>query len=224
MALRHQDQNSRGELISPVYRKCPNVLTRSCTILHVKCSDCVCLAPLTLLVLVPAEAEHEVQVHEFLCCCRISSPGAVVQISKEVRLFAKVMDLAVVAAYGGSGVKEQINGLKRGAHVVACTPGRMIDILVTSNGSITNLRRVTMLVIDEADRMFDMGFEPQISRLLGQIRPARQTVLFSATFPRQVEILARAILTDPVEIQVRFSDRLTRRHNVRGWVFLTCCS
>lgn len=118
-------------------------------------------------------------------------------------MFGKVMDLAVVAAYGGSGVKEQINGLKRGAHIVACTPGRMIDILVTSNGSITNLRRVTMLVIDEADRMFDMGFEPQISRIIGQIRPDRQTVLFSATFPRQVEILARAILTDPIEVQVR---------------------
>lgn len=119
------------------------------------------------------------------------------------------MDLAVVAAYGGSGVKEQINGLKRGAHVVVCTPGRMIDILVTSNGSITNLHRVTMLVIDEADRMFDMGFEPQISRIIGQIRPDRQTVLFSATFPRQVEILARAILSDPVEIQVRCNPGLS---------------
>jgi superfamily II DNA/RNA helicase len=86
-----------------------------------------------------------------------------------VRTFAKPLDLSVVAAYGGSGVKEQINGLKRGAHVVVCTPGRMIDILVTSNGSVTNLRRVQMLVIDEADRMFDMGFEPQISRIVGQV-------------------------------------------------------
>ena len=67
-----------------------------------------------------------------------------------------------------------------------CTPGRMIDILVTSGGKITNLRRVTYLVLDEADRMFDMGFEPQISRVTQNIRPDRQNVLFSATFPRSV--------------------------------------
>ena len=67
-----------------------------------------------------------------------------------------------------------------------CTPGRMIDLLATSAGKITNLRRVTYLVMDEADRMFDMGFEPQIMRIVHNIRPDRQTVMFSATFPRAV--------------------------------------
>ena len=62
---------------------------------------------------------------------------------------------------------------------------------------------MTYLVLDEADRMFDMGFEPQIMRIVQNIRPDRQTVLFSATFPRQVETLARKILLDPVEIQVK---------------------
>ena len=70
--------------------------------------------------------------------------------------------------------------------MVVCTPGRMIDILVTSNGKVTNLRRVTYLVMDEADRMFDMGFEPQVTRISSNIRPDRQTVMFSATFPRSV--------------------------------------
>ncbi|KAL2500275.1 DEAD-box ATP-dependent RNA helicase 42 [Forsythia ovata] len=78
----------------------------------------------------------------------------------------------------------------------------MIDILCTSAGKITNLHRVTYLVMDEADRMFDMGFEPQITRIVQNTRPDRQTVLFSATFPRQVEILARKVLDKPVEIQV----------------------
>ena len=91
--------------------------------------------------------------------------------------------------YGGSGVVSQITELKRGAEIVVCTPGRMIDILVTSGGKITNLRRVTYLVMDEADRMFDMGFEPQINRIVGNIRPDRQTVMFSATFPRSVRCL-----------------------------------
>jgi len=65
-----------------------------------------------------------------------------------------------VCVYGGAGVSGQISDLKKGAEVVICTPGRMIDVLTTSNGKITNLRRVTYVVIDEADRMFDYGFEP----------------------------------------------------------------
>ena len=87
----------------------------------------------------------------------------------------------------------QISELKRGCEVVVCTPGRMIDVLVTSNGSVTNLRRVTYLVLDEADRMFDMGFEPQVTRISSNIRPDRQTVMFSATFPRSVRIMAFCI-------------------------------
>ncbi|KFM26401.1 DEAD-box ATP-dependent RNA helicase 42 [Auxenochlorella protothecoides] len=124
------------------------------------------------------------------------------QITREVRRFGKPLGVRATAVYGGSGVANQISELKRGSEAVVCTPGRMIDILVTSGGKITNLRRVTYLVLDEADRMFDMGFEPQIARIVNNIRPDRQTVMFSATFPRQVEGLARALLADPVEIQV----------------------
>lgn len=126
----------------------------------------------------------------------------VTQIGKEVKRFARAAGLECTCVYGGSGVANQISELKRGTEVVVCTPGRMIDILATGNGKITNLRRVTYLVMDEADRMFDMGFEPQIMRIVNNIRPDRQTVLFSATFPRSVEMLARKVLQNPVEIQV----------------------
>ncbi|KAF7096012.1 hypothetical protein CFC21_098031 [Triticum aestivum] len=126
----------------------------------------------------------------------------VVQIYSDIKKFSKVLGINCVPIYGGSGVAQQISELKRGAEIVVCTPGRMIDILCTSSGKITNLRRVTFLVLDEADRMFDMGFEPQITRIVQNTRPDRQTVLFSATFPRQVEILARKVLTKPVEIQM----------------------
>ena len=81
--------------------------------------------------------------------------------------------------------------------VVVCTPGRMIDLLATSGGKITNLRRVTYLVLDEADRMFDMGFEPQINRIVSLIRPDRQTVMFSATFPRAVRPCIGTLLQTP---------------------------
>uniref|UniRef100_J3MQG5 RNA helicase n=1 Tax=Oryza brachyantha TaxID=4533 RepID=J3MQG5_ORYBR len=126
----------------------------------------------------------------------------VVQIHSDIKKFSKALGINCVPIYGGSGVAQQISELKRGAEIVVCTLGRMIDILCTSSGKITNLRRVTFLVMDEADRMFDMGFEPQITRIVQNTRPDRQTVLFSATFPRQVEILARKVLTKPVEIQV----------------------
>ena len=104
--------------------------------------------------------------------------------------------------YGGAGVAEQIGDLKRGAHIVVATPGRLIDILTMQSGKILSLRRVTFVVLDEADRMYDMGFEPQISAVLGAIRPDRQTLCFSATFPKAVESLARKSLKYPVEVIV----------------------
>lgn len=92
--------------------------------------------------------------------------------------------------------------MKKGAEIVVCTPGRTIDLLTANSGRVTNLKRVTYLVLDEADRMFDMGFEPQVMKIVNNIRPDRQTVLFSATFPKQMDSLARKILRKPLEITV----------------------
>ena len=94
----------------------------------------------------------------------------------------------------------QIAELKRGPDIVVCTQGRMIDMLAANAGRVTNLRRVTFVVIDEADRMFDLGFEPQIMRILGNVRPDRQMLLLSATFPKpveQVRILQHSFVTAP---------------------------
>ena len=124
------------------------------------------------------------------------------QIHKECKPFLKALSLRAVCAYGGAPIKDQIADLKRGAEIIVCTPGRMIDLLAANSGRVTNLRRVTYVVLDEADRMFDMGFEPQVMKILANIRPDRQTVLFSATFPRQMEALARKTLVKPVEIVV----------------------
>ena len=127
--------------------------------------------------------------------------------------------LQAVCAYGGSPIKDQIAEMKKGAEIVVCTPGRMIDLLAANSGRVTNLKRVTYLVLDEADRMFDMGFEPQVRisssawslhisfcsqvmKIVNNIRPDRQTVLFSATFPKQMDSLARKILNKPLEITV----------------------
>ncbi|XP_054481948.1 probable ATP-dependent RNA helicase DDX46 [Anoplopoma fimbria] len=124
------------------------------------------------------------------------------QITKECKKFSKQLGLRVVCVYGGTGISEQIAELKRGAEIIVCTPGRMIDMLGANSGRVTNLRRSTYVVLDEADRMFDMGFEPQVMRIVDNVRPDRQTVMFSATFPRAMEALARRILAKPLEIQV----------------------
>ncbi|KIJ70226.1 hypothetical protein HYDPIDRAFT_35642 [Hydnomerulius pinastri MD-312] len=125
-----------------------------------------------------------------------------VQIHRECKPFLRVMNLRAVCAYGGSPIKDQIAELKKGAEIIVCTPGRMIDLLTANSGRVTNLKRVTYVVLDEADRMFDMGFEPQVMKIVNNIRPDRQTVLFSATFPKQMDSLARKILQKPLEITV----------------------
>jgi hypothetical protein len=92
---------------------------------------------------------------------------------------------------------EQTLACQAGVELLVCTPGRLID-LIKKKG--TNLQRVTFLVLDEADRMFDMGFEPQVTSIADHVRPLRQTLLFSATFKKKVEKLAREILVDPIRI------------------------
>ncbi|KAG7347024.1 ATP-dependent RNA helicase RhlE [Nitzschia inconspicua] len=124
------------------------------------------------------------------------------QIHVVCKTFAKSLGLKSAAVYGGASVAEQIGDLKRGAHIVVATPGRLIDILTMQSGKLISLQRVTYVVMDEADRMYDMGFSPQISAILSAVRPDRQTVLFSATFPKTVETLARKSLKYPLEVIV----------------------
>ncbi|PNW75333.1 hypothetical protein CHLRE_12g522850v5 [Chlamydomonas reinhardtii] len=121
------------------------------------------------------------------------------QIHKETRRFSKPYGLRVAAAFGGLSKYEQFKALKGGSEVAVATPGRMIDLVKMKACSCA---RVTYLVFDEADRMFDMGFEPQVRSLLGQVRPDRQTLLFSATMPRKVEALVADALASPVRITV----------------------
>ncbi|KXJ95787.1 hypothetical protein Micbo1qcDRAFT_157855 [Microdochium bolleyi] len=124
------------------------------------------------------------------------------QIHRDCKPFLKAMGLRAVCAYGGAPIKDHIAELKRGAEIVVCTPGRMIDLLSANQGRVTNLRRVTYVVLDEADRMFDMGFEPQVMKIFANMRPDRQTILFSATMPRLIDALTKKVLNQPVEITV----------------------
>ncbi|CAH8457891.1 unnamed protein product [Heterobilharzia americana] len=119
------------------------------------------------------------------------------QIYSEAKKLAKVYNLTVVCAYGGGSLWEQQKACEAGCEILVCTPGRLIDIVKKKS---TNLRRVTYLVFDEADKMFNLGFEPQVRSIANHVRPDRQTLLFSATFKRRLERLARDILVDPIRI------------------------
>uniref|UniRef100_A0A1B0DFC2 RNA helicase n=2 Tax=Phlebotomus papatasi TaxID=29031 RepID=A0A1B0DFC2_PHLPP len=119
------------------------------------------------------------------------------QIYNEAKRFGKVYNIYVVCCYGGGSKWEQSKALEKGAEIIVATPGRMIDMVKMK---ATNLRRVSFLVLDEADKMFNMGFEPQVRSICNHVRPDRQTLLFSATFKKRIEKLARDVLTDPVRI------------------------
>jgi ATP-dependent RNA helicase DDX46/PRP5 len=138
---------------------------------------------------------------DFYLCFFISSKYKVIHILP-VNNVSNFFNVRTTAIYGGTGVADQIADLKRGCHIVIATPGRMIDILTMQAGRLLSLARTSFLVLDESDRLFDMGFGPQIQAIAAAIRPDRQLLCFSATFPKSVESLARKSLKYPVEVIV----------------------
>ena len=133
-----------------------------------------------------------------------------VQIQAEITKFGKSSRIRNTCVYGGVPKGPQIRDLSRGVEVCIATPGRLIDMLEAGR---TNLRRVTYLVLDEADRMLDMGFEPQIRKIIGQIRPDRQTCMWSATWPKDVRQLASDFLSDYIQVNVGSTD-LSANHRI----------
>ncbi|TQD97058.1 hypothetical protein C1H46_017370 [Malus baccata] len=122
------------------------------------------------------------------------------QIEKEVKVFsASLESFRTAIVVGGTNISEQRSELRAGVDVVVATPGRFIDHLQQGNTSIT---RISFVVLDEADRMLDMGFEPQIREVMRNLSEKHQTLLFSATMPEEIEELAQEYLTKPVQVKV----------------------
>ena len=111
------------------------------------------------------------------------------QINDSILLLGRQTRLRSITVYGGVGVNPQIEKLKQGVEIVVACPGRLLDHM--SQGTI-DLSALELLVLDEADQMFDMGFLPDIRRILKQLPPQRQTLLFSATMPPEIRGLARS--------------------------------
>jgi ATP-dependent RNA helicase RhlE len=121
------------------------------------------------------------------------------QVEESFRKYGKHSDLRVIPIYGGVSMDAQLKTLKQGVDVVVATPGRLIDHMERETVSLSDLE---VLVLDEADRMLDMGFAPQLNRIVREVPPYRQTLLFSATMPPEVEALARKYLRKPLVVQV----------------------
>ena len=136
-----------------------------------------------------------------------------VQVEESFRKYGAHSGLGVISVYGGVGYEPQETALRNGVDVVVATPGRLIDHLEKQNADFTELE---VLVLDEADRMLDMGFAPQINKIVAKVPSYRQTLLFSATMPPEVEALARKYLRKPAVVQVgrRSSASIMVKHAV----------
>ncbi|XP_034043483.1 probable ATP-dependent RNA helicase DDX17 [Thalassophryne amazonica] len=132
------------------------------------------------------------------------------QVQQVAYDYGKSSRIKSTCVYGGAPKGPQIRDLERGVEICIATPGRLIDFLEVGK---TNLRRCTYLVLDEADRMLDMGFEPQIRKIVEQIRPDRQTLMWSATWPKEVRQLAEDFLRDYIQINIGALE-LSANHNI----------
>lgn len=141
-----------------------------------------------------------------------------VQVSEDLEAVATARGTAVVTIYGGKAYEGQIAQLKAGAQVVVGTPGRLIDL---ANQHILNLSQVRTMVLDEADKMLDLGFLPDVERIFQMVNPVRQTMLFSATMPGAVVALARRFMTRPIHVRVAAPDEGQTQANIEQFIYRT---
>ena len=121
------------------------------------------------------------------------------QITKTIQVYGRYTQLLVHPIYGGVDIKKQTQALGEGVDIVVATPGRLLDHM--NRGNI-DLKHIEVLILDEADRMLDMGFIDDINTIISQISENRQTMLFSATMPLKVEQLAQNIMREPQIVQI----------------------
>lgn len=125
------------------------------------------------------------------------------QTKEEFRSFTLGLPIYITLAIGGAYLREQIVKIKRDPHVIIGTPGRILDL---SKRRVINFSKMTVVVLDEVDRMLDMGFIGDIKSIINQIPPSRQTLFFSATLDRRVEPLTHEFLNNPVKISIKSQD------------------
>jgi ATP-dependent RNA helicase RhlE len=141
-----------------------------------------------------------------------------VQVADSLRSYSKYVRLNVTTIFGGAGMGPQVDNLRRGVDILVATPGRLIDHMQQGSAKLDGIE---VLILDEADRMLDMGFLPAIKRILARVPADRQTLLFSATFEAQIKQLALEFMRDPRQVQVATQNAIAatiqhRAHPVDG--------
>jgi ATP-dependent RNA helicase RhlE len=155
--------------------------------------------PLLQRLAAQANASHSPARHPVRALIVVPTRELAAQVHESVRAYGRHLKLRSTVIFGGVGIQPQIAELRRGTDIVVATPGRLLDHVQQRT---IDLRQVQILVLDEADRMLDMGFIPDIRRILALLPAARQNLLFSATFPEEIRKLAGSFMRDPVTIEV----------------------
>jgi ATP-dependent RNA helicase RhlE len=122
-----------------------------------------------------------------------------IQISESFQAYGRYLDLRSLVIFGGVSQHNQVNSLNRGIDILVATPGRLLDLM---QQNYVSLRDINFFVLDEADRMLDMGFVHDVKKIIAKLPVRRQTLLFSATMPREIEDLARVLLNNPAKVEV----------------------
>ncbi|HDI3237350.1 TPA: DEAD/DEAH box helicase [Vibrio cholerae] len=143
--------------------------------------------------------QREVNSKEIRALVLVPTRELAQQVLDSLQAYAKGTELKIVAVYGGTSMKVQLNHLRGGVDILIATPGRLLD---HAHVKSLFLGKVEVLVLDEADRMLDMGFMPDLQRVLRRLSPLRQTLFFSATFDSKIKAVAYRIMRDPIEVQV----------------------
>lgn len=139
-----------------------------------------------------------------------------VQVTEDLELAASNRDVKIVSIYGGKAYEGQIEQLKAGAQIVVGTPGRLLDL---ASQRLLSLANVEVMVLDEADKMLDLGFLSDIEKLFAQTKPTRHTMLFSATMPGPIVALARRFMTRPIHIRASDPDEGLTQANIKHIVY-----
>ncbi|KGY11543.1 DEAD/DEAH box helicase [Vibrio tubiashii] len=153
--------------------------------------------------LLEAEIKRDIQSNDVLALVLVPTRELAQQVFDNLNQYAQNTSLKVVAAYGGTSMNIQTRNLDQGCDILVATPGRLLDHLFCKN---IKLDKTHYLVLDEADRMLDMGFMPDIKRILKRCNDDRQTMFFSATFDKRIKTIAYKMLNEPVEVQVTASN------------------
>lgn len=168
-----------------------------------------------ILQLLRADQDHDHRKKMIRTLILTPTRELAIQIEESFKAYGRHTGLRTLVIFGGVGQKPQTDGLYRGTDILVATPGRLLDLM---NQGFVNLSHIQIFVLDEADRMLDMGFIHDVKRIINKLPAKRQTLFFSATMPMEIQKLAGSILTNPIKVEV--TPNVTTAEKVVQWLYM----